>query len=98
MPALPSDFPVLAVQAIDRILVPDSELAALWVDSGDADEWRGILVRPCAVLDATGAATLCREHPGRKTNTPVRIDGRGISSPILNSSVCAFRAICGKLQ
>ncbi|MFB7218601.1 DUF4259 domain-containing protein [Streptomyces sp. NPDC056227] len=98
MPALPSDFPVLAVRAIDRILAPDSELAALWGDSGDADEWWDILVRPRAVLDATGAATLCREPPGSKTKTPVRIDGRGISSPILNSSVCALRAICGKLQ
>ncbi|GAA3476373.1 hypothetical protein GCM10018966_009010 [Streptomyces yanii] len=71
---------------------------SLWGDSGDADEWWDILVRPRAVLDATGAATLCREPPGSKTETPVRIDGRGISSPILNSSVCALRAICGELQ
>ncbi|MCX4532532.1 DUF4259 domain-containing protein [Streptomyces sp. NBC_00841] len=59
MPALPSDFHVLAVRAIDRILAPDSELAALRVDSGDADLWRGVLVRRRAVLDATGAPTLC---------------------------------------
>ncbi|MEE1808033.1 imine reductase family protein [Streptomyces sp. BE133] len=49
--------PIVAGTAADnRILVPDSELAALWVDSG---EWRGILVRLRAVLDVTGAPTLC---------------------------------------
>lgn len=67
MPALPSDFPVLAVRAI--ALAPDSGLAALRGDSGDADLWRGILVRLRAVLDATGAPTLCQASPGGKQKT-----------------------------
>ncbi|MFD4858772.1 imine reductase family protein [Streptomyces atratus] len=50
---------VAGTAADNRILVPDSELAALRVESGGAGEWRGILVRLRAVLDATGAPTLC---------------------------------------
>ncbi|WPW31497.1 hypothetical protein P6B95_31660 [Streptomyces atratus] len=57
---------VAGTAADNRILVPDSELATLRVDSGGAGEWRGILVRLRAVLDATGAPTLCRASPGRK--------------------------------
>lgn len=56
---------MLVVRAIDRIRAPDSELAALRVDSGDAALRRGILVRLRAVLDATGAGP-CRASPGRK--------------------------------
>ncbi|MFE7774600.1 DUF4259 domain-containing protein [Streptomyces sp. NPDC057445] len=50
VPTLPADCQALAVRAIDRILAPESELADLWVDAGDADEWRVVLARMRAVL------------------------------------------------
>ncbi|MEU8524783.1 MULTISPECIES: DUF4259 domain-containing protein [Streptomyces] len=45
LPELPLDLRPLAVQALDRILGPDSELVELWEESADGGLWRDGVLR-----------------------------------------------------
>ncbi|MDH6121171.1 hypothetical protein ABH930_005802 [Kitasatospora sp. GAS204A] len=45
------EFDGLALQALDRVTGPGSELAELWGDSGEESRWRERLARLRAVLD-----------------------------------------------
>ncbi|WP_331767618.1 DUF4259 domain-containing protein [Embleya sp. NBC_00896] len=40
IPALPFDLRTLTIDALDRVLAEDSELAALWDETGDGPRWR----------------------------------------------------------
>ncbi|TDD64226.1 DUF4259 domain-containing protein [Actinomadura darangshiensis] len=51
---LPADLRPLAVQALDRVTGPGSELADLWADAGSLAEWRAGVDRLRAVLSSEG--------------------------------------------
>ena len=56
VPNLPADFRRLAVEALDRVLADQSELPALWGETGDGRRWRGSIGRLREVLDPTPQA------------------------------------------
>ncbi|MGC5018152.1 DUF4259 domain-containing protein [Micromonospora sp. DT47] len=47
---LPGHLPALALRALDRVLADDSELAELWAESGELDEFLAALAPIRAVL------------------------------------------------
>ncbi|MCQ6552987.1 DUF4259 domain-containing protein [Streptomyces sp. C10-9-1] len=52
LPPLPRELRPLAVRALDRLVGGDSELAALWDEGGEGEEWREGIARLRAVLVA----------------------------------------------
>lgn len=56
LPALPVELRALAVQALDRVTGPGSDLPGLWGEAEDAAEWRSGIVRLRAVLFAGGTS------------------------------------------
>ncbi|MGK5519001.1 DUF4259 domain-containing protein [Micromonospora sp. URMC 107] len=54
---LPAELPALALRALDRVLADGSELAELWDEAGELDEFVAALAPIRAALaDPTGAA------------------------------------------
>ena len=51
-PAFPADLRPLAVRALDRVLAEDSELAGLWAETAELDDWRDGVLRLRAELVA----------------------------------------------
>ncbi|WP_351223237.1 DUF4259 domain-containing protein [Streptomyces sp. NPDC002133] len=99
VPVLPGDLPALGVRAIDRILAPESELAELLGRCGRRGRCRGAAEHPrTAACRARRGCAGRAQAPRRTQETPVRIDGRGISSRIFNSSVFERRRSHGKAQ
>ncbi|MCX5390384.1 DUF4259 domain-containing protein [Streptomyces sp. NBC_00094] len=49
LPELPAELRPMAVEALDRVLVPDSELLELWEES-DGEEWKAGIRKLRAVL------------------------------------------------
>ncbi|GAA2746873.1 DUF4259 domain-containing protein [Kitasatospora cinereorecta] len=50
LPVFPPELRAIAVDALDRILAEESELAELWDESGDGPRWRRGVTRLRAVL------------------------------------------------
>ncbi|MEV6681050.1 DUF4259 domain-containing protein [Streptomyces erythrochromogenes] len=51
VPGLPGELRLLAVEALDRVVAPTSELAELWADAPSGPRWRQEVARLRGVLD-----------------------------------------------
>ncbi|WP_436785873.1 DUF4259 domain-containing protein [Yinghuangia sp. YIM S10712] len=52
VPILALNMRPLAIEALDRVLAEDSELAALWDEAGGGPQWRQVIAHIRMILDA----------------------------------------------